>query len=259
MSHVQLCYMTMSLKSREDEDQSHTAAFEAWDGHSRAQRLDNGLTAVSILRASHPDHHVVRIDPKNCDLQGFAAAGFATWTDGSSGKYDALRLFAAPGLRIEKSPGSLADRVCFGRAGYEWEGKTFAVYETMYRESFLGEPQKVLFVLGPRGDKIIDGHHKDIDDLLLACGRWTRQLHEEIFAFDNGFWYKDKALYQSVQSASWDDVILDPETKAKLIDDMQGFFENQALYKSFQVPWKRGVSTYITTSFATLVSLTSAV
>lgn len=236
----------------------HVEAFSAWQAYSHADRLDVGLTAVSILRRSWPDCHVVRIDPDNCDLRGFAAAGLATWTYCAEQHRDTKRTFAAPGARIDKHPGQLADRVTFGRAAYAWEGREFVVYEAEYSESLFRQSVRVLFVIAPlEGKETASGHHEDIDALLLACGRWTKELHEEILVFDSGRWQKDQDLYTSVQSASWDDVVLDPETKTKLIEDVQGFFDNQALYESFQVPWKRGVSKYSQAHLLIVVVLSS--
>lgn len=187
---------------------------------------------------------MIRVDVDSCDLQGFAAAGFATWTDEHSDLYDAKRAFVDPGSRIEKGPGSLRDKVHFGRARYGWNGKNFIVYTTMFTENWLHGPLKAMFILAPCGDKVVDNHHVDIDALLLACGNWTKELHGEIFVFDQARWSKSKELYKSVESSSWDDVILNPDTKSKLIEDIQGFFENRELYRSFGIPWKRGVSKY---------------
>lgn len=188
------------------------------------------------------NHHVIRVDDNSCDLEGFASAGFATWTDEHFDLYDAERAFSDPGPRSGKGPGSLNDTVRFGRARYEWQGKDFIVYTTMFTENWMRGAQQFLFLLAPCGDKVVDGHHADIDALLLACGSWTKELHEEIFVFDQARWSKSKSLYKSVESSSWDDVILHPDTKSKLIEDIQGFFGNQELYKSFGIPWKRGVS-----------------
>lgn len=190
------------------------------------------------------NHHVIRVDVDSCDLQGFAAAGFATWTNEHADLYDAKRAFADPGSRIEKSPGSLKDTVNFGRARYEWQGKTFIVYTTVFTENLFRGPHKAMFILAPYGDKVVDDHHSDIDALLLACGTWTKELHGEIFVFDQAHWSKSKELYKNVENSSWDEVILHPETKSKLIEDIQGFFENRELYRSFGIPWKRGVSKY---------------
>ena len=103
-------------------------------------------------------------------------------------------------------------------------------------------PDKMFYVLHPRaGSDIVDGHCAESDALLLAAGKWTSQLHEEIFVFDDGRWEKSKDLWRSVNGSSWSDVILDPEMKKGLIEDVQGFFDNQALYSQFAVPWKRGI------------------
>jgi len=75
----------------------------------------------------------------------------------------------------------------------------------------------------------------------LQAGKWTSELHDEVYVFDSGRWTKNKELYASVQSATWDDVILDPVMKADLITDVLGFFDNQALYAEYSVPWKRGI------------------
>lgn len=106
----------------------------------------------------------------------------------------------------------------------------------------LSQPTKLFYILHPRSESNIDsGHCQEIDDLVLAAGKWTSQLHDEIFVFDNGRWDKSKELWNSVSGASWTDVILSPAMKQSLIDDVQGFFDNQELYAQFAVPWKRGV------------------
>jgi hypothetical protein len=41
-----------------------------------------------------------------------------------------------------------------------------------------------------------------------------------------------------------DDVILEKEKKASIIDDVIGFFNAESRYSEFGVPWKRGVIFY---------------
>ena len=106
----------------------------------------------------------------------------------------------------------------------------------------LSQPTKLFYILHPRSSsQITSGHCEETDALILAAGKWTSQLHDEIFVFDNGYWDKSKELWRSVSDASWTDVILSPAMKQNLIDDVQGFFDNQELYAQFAVPWKRGV------------------
>lgn len=117
----------------------------------------------------------------------------------------------------------------------------FVVYYAFWQDPLVS-PERVSYILYPRAkSNIVDGHCPETDALLLAAGKWTSQLHEEIFIFDDGCWDKSKELWKSVQGTSWDDVILDPEMKKGLIEDVQGFFDNQALYKQVSVPWKRGI------------------
>lgn len=213
---------------------SHDRVSRAWDNFNRGERTDVGLRFTDILRCSYPDLHVSRVRSYNCDLKGFAAAGFAEWE--AKETIDAVREFSAPGPRLDQNPGELVDDVKFGRVNYTWQGKELIVYVVEYQEhpNPFSSACEVLFVLGE--------DESAIDTLLLECGRWTKELHGEIYVFDRGTWVKSKNLYKSVQSATWDDVILNEETKANLIDDVQGFFNHRELYKSFGVPWKRGIS-----------------
>ena len=109
-------------------------------------------------------------------------------------------------------------------------------------QDILAQPTKLFYILHPRSEShIIDGHCQETDALILSAGKWSSQLHDEIFVFDNGYWAKSKELWKSVSGASWTDVILSPAMKQNIIDDVQGFFDNQELYAQFAVPWKRGV------------------
>lgn len=74
--------------------------------------------------------------------------------------------------------------------------------------------------------------------LLHAAGIWTNDLHEEIYVFDSGFWFKDANLWAEVQKADWEDVILEDEFKKNLQKDVFGFFDSEELYKNLAIPWK---------------------
>lgn len=127
------------------------------------------------------------------------------------------------------------------RFHYTWEDHEYLVYFVVYQDVFQAQTRE-FFILHPRlEDNIIDGHCIETDALVLAAGKWTSLLHEEIWVFDNGFWEKSKELWKAVDGSSWDDVILDPEMKKNLIEDVQGFFDNKDLYGQYAVPWKRGI------------------
>lgn len=77
--------------------------------------------------------------------------------------------------------------------------------------------------------------------LLLAAGQYGNELHEEVLVYNNGLWQKDAVLWKAIQKASWDAVILDPDMKKGIRNDINRFFDSQATYKKLGVPWKRGI------------------
>ncbi len=56
-----------------------------------------------------------------------------------------------------------------------------------------------------------------------------------------GGWRPDRELWEAVQKASWDDVVLDPEFKKSVQNDYRTFFKSEGTYKKLNVPWKRGL------------------
>ena len=78
-----------------------------------------------------------------------------------------------------------------------------------------------------------------IDKLLMTVGKWTSDLHDEIYVFDNSQWRKDKKLYESVIGTKLSDVILPPSLKAALIADITTFFTSGDM--SLNIHWKRGL------------------
>ena len=79
---------------------------------------------------------------------------------------------------------------------------------------------------------------KAIDRLMHATSSWAIESNDEILVFNQGRWGRDKALFKSVQSTSWDDVILESSMKSSLVKDVEGFFDVEDIYKDLNVPWK---------------------
>lgn len=85
----------------------------------------------------------------------------------------------------------------------------------------------------------------DTDDLAESFFRavcsWASQVHDEVLIFEDGFWRKSDELFQAIQSARWDDLILPAPLKQQIATDLAGFFTARETYVRYQVPWKRGV------------------
>jgi transitional endoplasmic reticulum ATPase len=219
--------------------------FSAFRSHTLAPRTDTKTVLLNLIRTTYPDHHVTEVNERKVSLHEFAASGKASSIlDADDEAFNATRDWHAVGEGIEKKthPGALKDEYRFARFQYIWSDKEYLVYFATWHDT-LKNPEQVFWILYPRASTSItaSGNCPETDALILAAGKWTSELHSEIFVFDDGRWTKSKELWRSVNSASWDDVILDPEMKKGLIEDVQGFFSNQSLYQEFAVPWKRGV------------------
>ncbi|KAH8830360.1 P-loop containing nucleoside triphosphate hydrolase protein [Flagelloscypha sp. PMI_526] len=117
-----------------------------------------------------------------------------------------------PGQR-RQSKGFLVDSVKFGGFRLAWDKYDFILY----------------IVTWP------------VARLFLEAGAWFNELHEEVWVFDQGYWQKDHALWLDVQKGDWDEVILKPEFKQTIQQDIYGFWKAEKVYKELGVPWKRGI------------------
>jgi transitional endoplasmic reticulum ATPase len=226
-----------------ETDNLHKRALELWQEHTSAQRLETDFATQNLLGKAYPAHHVVRTSPKLSDLLAFAKAGHAAAQTLLEGGQDAARVYRAPKSRVEGEAGKVEDATAFGRWDYVWEGARFIVYEMAYIDRF-ATAQRVLYVLHPSIDPPRPGQPTAamlIDQLLLRSGQWSAEAHQQIWVFDNARWAKDKALWESVQETSWEDVIVSPAVRQRLNHDVYRFFGNRELYRKSKVPWKRGV------------------
>jgi transitional endoplasmic reticulum ATPase len=219
----------------------HEKAFALWAEHVSAKTIEPEFFAQDLFAKAYNGHHITRTSPITCDLLGYAKAGYATATQVIRGDHDATRVYRVPASRIEGQPGKLEDAVSFGRWDYTWNNYDYIIYETAYIDRF-ARVIKLLYVLAPQSDKANhETHHPQTDELLFRSGEWTSSARERIWVFDNAKWSKDKHLWDSVQSMSWEDVIVSPAMKRKLSQDVDGFFDNRSLYQKSKIPWKRGI------------------
>lgn len=79
------------------------------------------------------------------------------------------------------------------------------------------------------------------ESFFRAVCSWSAEVHDEVLIFEDGFWRKSDELFQAIQSASWEDLILPDTLKQQIATDLAGFFTARETYARYQVPWKRGV------------------
>ncbi len=72
----------------------------------------------------------------------------------------------------------------------------------------------------------------------------TSTLRGEILVYDCGRFRKDRDLVKSIESASFDNLVLRAGLAESIRQDMEGFFGSRELYEGHGVPWKRGALLY---------------
>lgn len=220
------------------------ASSQIWEDikqHSTKPRTNSSFVLLDAIRTAFPEEHVIVVSKTSCDLLGYAKSGAATATLQTDRRdYEAFREYATSGKRIDDKA-ALLDKVKWGCFDYAWSETHYKIYMHEYWERFHGTVTNFFICYPGSADEIKSGKCEAIDKLLWACGKWTRVLHDEIYVFDGGYWEKSALVWDSVKDASWDDVILDPQMKNNVKDDVEGFFSNRALYKELSVPWKRGI------------------
>jgi hypothetical protein len=221
---------------------SYDKAAQVFFNHSSADRINTDAVIAKALTGQYPDLELV-IAPAggSLDLLGFASAGYASF---ELSEHDS-KLFPSslqwdrylpPSRRIDGALGAIAEQTQFAKYLYKWRSNDFIIYFVSGRDG--SQPY------GPTNFYILSTDKAKVQQLMLEAGRWSTELHDEVFVFEEGRWQKSKDLFNSVRKASWDAVILDPDMKEALIEDHLSFFRSRETYRDLQVPWKRGIIYY---------------
>lgn len=219
----------------------HLPVFAKFKDHCSEKRTNTALFLLETLRECHPNDHITIIAAQTCDLLGFAGAGhMLAHLDTSSNSFISQKTYKAPTSRVSGGEGKLSDGVTFGFYHGEWQGQQYPFYKVCWSDPGVGHVMNY-YLLSPLRPVTPGQSDCTADQLLLAASQWTKDLHSEIYVFDNGGWSKNHKLWAAVQHASWDDVILDPAMKETLIADVRSFFDSRGVYEEYSVPWKRGI------------------
>ena len=213
--------------------QNYTA--RTYFDHSSAQRVNTDAVIIDSLRSEYPSLHLTIVPQRSCNLINYASSGNAGLASIDNEK-DRLRwnAYIPPSTRLDNGEGAIAETVKFGKFLLDWEGKEFVVLVVDGRDGTQAYPKEVnQYVLSASTDAT--------NRLLLAAGKWSNDLHGEVWVYDGGYWEKSAELWDSVSKASWDDVILDSAMKDAIRSDVDHFFSSRETYQNLKVPWKRGI------------------
>ncbi|KEQ94876.1 hypothetical protein AUEXF2481DRAFT_40828 [Aureobasidium subglaciale EXF-2481] len=222
---------------------SPRGAFDIYHKHGSALRVNSEVFLQNELREAHYPSLVTWIGAEECDILGFAKAGHASARiDGGERMYTAIRRYQEPARSLDEPEGSVSDSILFAHWGLGWNGQTVPCYKFRWVDS-AWQIREYYAIVTDEG-LLQNDQASYADQLIKACGTWTRQLHDEVYVYEDGDWVKNKALYKAVSKASWQDVIINPVMKANLIKDVDSFFNAKSTYQQYNIPWKRGIILY---------------
>ncbi|KAL6803842.1 P-loop containing nucleoside triphosphate hydrolase protein [Trichoderma sp. SZMC 28012] len=226
-----------------DAHESHDETTRQFFSHTSAKRVNTDAAIAKALRQQYPNLSVSIAPADSCNLLAYASGGHASFTpvgsddDAHVPSSLSWKIYVPPSRRMDGDLGVIAKDVLFEKYLFQWKDKDFIVYLVSGRDGSGAYPTLTnFFVLSTREELA--------EQLILAAGRWTSELHEEIWVFDGGYWSKSAELYQSAMKSSWENVILDEDMKKALIEDHMSFFRSRATYARLKVPWKRGIIYY---------------
>jgi len=79
------------------------------------------------------------------------------------------------------------------------------------------------------------------EEFLKSVCDWGSQVSGEVLVFEGGRWYKDQELFDAIESASFDALILPAVLRRELREDFGRFLSSRELYQKYGIPWRRGV------------------
>ena len=157
---------------------------------------------LDIIRSAHPDLHITPVSDKECDFFRWAEAGHATLTlKREDNQFVSRRKYHAPESRVRGDLGSLGEHVTFGEFDLEFRGTTFQLYFAEWIYNIVGHKMRMFYLLSSNSGLNGNGYSTIIDDMLLITGKWTSELHDEIYVFDIGEWNKAANLWKEIKSS----------------------------------------------------------
>ena len=119
--------------------------------------------------------------------------------------------------------GFLADNIFFAKHHYKWN-EDFILYTLS-----IGYGSVQYILKEPKENEAPFSHSIITDALLASIGPWLIKEVPAIYVFD-GYWARSTKLWEEVEKASWDVVILDPKMKKTLTEVSGKFFDGKFLY-----------------------------
>jgi AAA+ superfamily predicted ATPase len=81
---------------------------------------------------------------------------------------------------------------------------------------------------------------KTANSFVAAVCEWSFDVRGEIVVYQDGYFQKNKELYNSIKNATFDNLVLRDTLKSDIQNDFEQFFNSREMYEQYHIPWKRG-------------------
>lgn len=175
------------------------------------------------LEERYPNRTVVQVDDAGFDVRAFSKTGRCAMRLRQGIHHDQGEVWA--------KRGKLATKMHSAWMTAEWSDSTIDVVALRWRQGW--DHESVHWVIG--------------DDAEVARAFVTAVLdfahipEKTVRVYTSACWGRDDALWEAIQRADWDDLILPQDVVEHLRADIGGFLGARELYARYGVPHKRGV------------------
>lgn len=181
-------------------------------------------TVTQRLHALRPRAHVSYTELWGFDVDTYCFDGHATRTP----RADVTPVFR---LIYDETQTKLEEDVRHGWFDVQWQGHALEVVSLSWSNDNCTERNSWVIA---ESRAVAEGF---IDAVCKACN----EVKGQVLVFEDGHFRKSEELFQSIQRASFDDLVLGGALKEELRADVARFFARQAFYAQHRIPWKRGL------------------
>jgi len=89
-------------------------------------------------------------------------------------------------------------------------------------------------------DWIVASSQEVAERFILDVERKTNAPNESILVFSRGRWSRSRSLFNEIQKASFDDLVLPGEMKETILSEFKQFLDSKDQYKRLGISWRRG-------------------
>jgi AAA+ superfamily predicted ATPase len=175
------------------------------------------------LAELHPDKAIIEGQTWYFDLDAFVRAGLCSVVEQKSVYHHARTSWEGIGKKQRQTVENSWLNVL-------WKGQLIDVVLISWAESCYRR----------RHHWIIADERKIAEDFFQEVCDWSCEVRGEILVFHDGYFQKDKQLFDSIRSATFDNLILPDSLKQQIQNDFQQFFDSREVYERYGIPWKRG-------------------